>query len=142
MKQKTKFSPLIKIKKTKLEELNAKLLGIRDKISKQRHVIATLKEEFYNSTMPREGKIGIFAARQLLHVAFKQELNVLESEFEDFKSQESAVLSAIKQQHIELEKFKILHQDEINKKLKILKRKEDNFMDEIGNIRHTFLGMS
>ena len=138
---KTKFSPLIDITKKKIEELNIKLVNIKEEISKQKYAIAQLKEEFYNSKTPKEGKIAFFAAKQLMHIAFKQELNLLEEILQNLKFQESEIINKIKQQNLELEKFKILHQDEINKKLKALKKKEDNFMDEIGSIRHTFLGV-
>ena len=142
MKQKTKFTPLIRIKQRKLEELNIKLSNIKNAISKQEDIITQLKYEFYHSETPKEGQIGIFAARQLLHVAFKQELNLLENKLQQLKFQENEIINQIKQQALELEKFKILHQDEVSKRLKILKRKEDNFMDEIGNTRHAILGLN
>ena len=95
----------------------------------------SLKKSFFESEIPKEGHIVFFSARKLLKEAFLNELNSLKAQEKKLKLKQESLLQDIKKEHIELEKFKILHQDEINKRLKILKKQEENFLDEIGTIR-------
>jgi len=134
--KKTKFMPLVELKKRKVEELELKLSRLRQDIVFQKEKIMELKSRFNALQTPKEGVITYFATRQLFHVAFKQELEMLQMKMQELRFEEANVIQALKNENIELEKFKILHQDEVNKRLKAIRKQEDNFMDEIGNIRY------
>ncbi len=134
---KSKFLPLIRLKEQKVEEVSSKIADINRQIALQHEAIAGHKADFLSQEPPSEGSIHIFAQRQLLNVAFKQELNQLENRLNHLQSMERELQDELKHERIELEKFSVLHQDEVQKRLKRIKKKEEEFLDEMGSVRFT-----
>jgi len=134
---KSKFLPLIKLKEQKVEEVSSKIAEVNRQIAQQHEKIAGHKAEFLSQKLPEEGNIHFFAQRQLLNVAFKQELNQLENRLTHLQSMERELQEELKNERMDLEKFSVLHQDEVQKRLKRIKKKEDEFLDEMGTVRFT-----
>lgn len=134
---KSKFLPLVKVKEQKVEEVSSKIAEVNRQIALQHEKIAGHKTEFLSRETPNEGSIHIFAQRQLLNVAFKQELNQLENRLNHLQSMVRDLQDELKNERVELEKFSVLHQDEVQKRLKRIKKKEEEFLDEMGTVRFT-----
>ena len=134
---KSKFLPLIKFKEQKVEEVSTKIADTNRQIVLQHEKIAGLKTEFLSQDLPSEGNIHFFAQKQLLNVAFKHELNQLENRLNHLQTMERELQEDLKHERIELEKFSVLHQDEVQKQLKKAKKQEEEFLDEMGSVRFT-----
>jgi hypothetical protein len=132
---KSKFLPLVKYKEQKVEAASAKIVETGRQIGEAKERIVQHKEVFLNRELPTEGNIHFFAQQQLLNVAFKQELNQLEAHLRLLEGKKRDEEIILKQERIEQEKFSMLHQDDIQKQLKRLKKAEADFLDEMGTIR-------
>lgn len=131
----SKFLSLVRIKQQKIEALSSQIAEANREITRQYEFIAGHKDDFLTRQIPHEGSISFFAQKQLLNVAFKQELNYLEYRLRELKEQEQQLQEEMRLARIELEKYTILHQDEVQKALKIAKKKEADFLDEMGSVR-------
>lgn len=131
----SKFAPLVKIKKQKIEELSSQIAELNRAIARQHEMIAGHKHDFMTRELPSEGTVAFFAQQQLLNIAFKQELNFLENRLNELVSQEAQMQETMRLERIELEKYTILHQEEVQKALKRAKKKEADFLDEMGSVR-------
>lgn len=134
---KSKFLPLVRLKEQKVEEVSSKIADVNRQIALQYEKIAGHKAEFLSRELPSEGNIHFFAQRQLLNIAFKQELNQLENRLTHLQGMGQELQEELKHERIELEKFSVLHQDEVQKKLTRLKKKEEEFLDEMGTVRYS-----
>jgi len=131
----SKFQSLVKLKQQKIEELSSKIAELGRMISQQHEMISVHKNDFLNRQIPTEGSVAFFAQQQLLNIAFKQELNSLENRLREMMQQETELQETMRLERIELEKYTILHQEEVQKALKAARKKEADFLDEMGSVR-------
>ena len=130
---KSKFQPIIKLKEQTIEEISAKIAEINQQIEKQIERIALHKTEYFKNHEPESGSMHYFAQKQLLHVAFKQELNSLEHELNYLYGQERQLQQQLSDERLELERYNVLHQEIVQKAMEKAKKQESDFLDEIGS---------
>jgi len=132
--KKTKFSSLVKIKKNKLEEIERQILDVQHRKQKVEKEITTVHQKIEDFHLPQEGAFSTFQLS-------KENLSILLIELDSLKQRLQVRIEQIKglqelykEADIELEKFMILHSQELEIQKLELEKLESKEMDEIANI--------
>ncbi len=131
---KTRFSPIVKLKHSKVQEEEATLQQALSRLQNAKEALAQSIEELESLKEPTTGDMQSFlAARTLLDAQFRLiEKNENWVAFEE--AQVEACQEALKNATIEYEKFKYLESEEIKKIKKALSLKEAKRLDELAMI--------
>lgn len=126
-----KFSQIAKIKKQQMDKIETKLMQTKFEQQKIQQKIASLYEEIENSSTPTGGAASLIS---LYHESMK----VLRREKDDYtfalryiENEIKKLQNEYKKANLEFEKVKYLEQQEIEKRVKEIQRKEKIDMDEI-----------
>lgn len=135
----SKFEPVLKVKKQKLDMIENKLAIARLEKRKLDNDLEKTKQDILNSEFPKK---GTFATLQVAMSSYK----ILKEEKEQISEQislKSTQISHLENQHknayMDMEKMKYLHDLEIKTKVEKLKKQESLALDEIATQRHFFL---
>ncbi len=130
---KSKFSPIIKLKEQTIEEISANIAELHRKIDRQNEHIAAHKEAYLKRNDPDNGNILYFAQKQLFHVAYKMELNAMQSELAHLYGKERQLQQQLSDERLELERYNVLHEQILDETMQKAKKKEADFLDEMGS---------
>jgi flagellar export protein FliJ len=128
---KTKFDSVVKIKKQQVDKIQNDI----NKINKSIIDLANKQEELKTSllllTIPKSGTFNkIYQIRESQNV-IKSEIESLENQINILQNRKNELLEELKKANIEYEKMKYLQNEEIKKKIKEIRLKENRDMDEI-----------
>jgi len=131
---KTKFSPILQIKKQESEKLQNEIVKLQNQKRKREKEYEALKNELKNIKPPKKGDIKdlnkTFLQISLQNEAIEQKKqNILFLE-EQVKLTELKYKEAM----LEYEKVKHLHELEVEKIVEELKKQEAKELDEIGSL--------
>lgn len=135
---KSKFSPILKVKKQILDKIEATLLEIRYKINSTAIKISQVKQEILSTKLPEKGEFHII--KQTFHVqemlnsnkkSLEQELSLLKQELA--KKQE-----LYKEAKMDYEKIKYLTDQELAEFIRAQKKQEQKELDEIATMRYKY----
>jgi len=131
---KTKFSPILQIKKLESEKLQNEIVKLQNQKRKREQEYETLKDELKKITPPQKGDIKelntTFLKLTLQNEAIEQKKqNILFLE-EQVKLTELKYKEAM----LEYEKIKHLHELEVKKIVDEIKKQEAKELDEIGTL--------
>jgi flagellar biosynthesis chaperone FliJ len=132
--KKSKFSSLVKIKRSKLQEIERELIDVQNRKKKVESQIALTREKIKSFNTPKDGKIASFQLSKENFSLMIEELEELKQRLEIRKKQISSLRQLYKEADMELEKFLALEDEEVQKMLDLAKRLESKEMDEIANI--------
>lgn len=128
---KTRFSPIVKLKHSKMQEEEARLKKALARLQTAKDALQSSYEELSSLEEPHEGDMQSFlAARALLDAQFRLiEKNKQWVAFEE--AQVKACQEELQRAMMELEKFTYLQSEEIKKIQKALALKEAKRLDEL-----------
>jgi len=132
--KKSKFSSLVKIKRSKLQEIERELIDVQNRKKKVESQIDVARDKIKSFNTPKDGKIASFQLSKENFSLMIEELEELKQRLEIRKKQIRALKQLYKEADMELEKFLALEDEEVQKMLDLAKRLESKEMDEIANI--------
>lgn len=136
---KTKFSPVVKIKKQALDTIENKLRLARLNLEDLKKLLEQTTELALNQQFPKNGNA---ADIQIVISQYKIIQDDIARLHEDIQLQEKQIKHLehqYKNAHIDLEKIKYLESEELKKHVEKLKKQEGLMLDEIATQRHFFL---
>ena len=128
---KTKFDPIVKVKKNEVEKIKRDI----QKINKAVMEITKKQEELHSSllrfSLPKSGNFSkIIQAKEMQNI-LKNEIKNLENQINMLQNRKKELLTELKKAEIEYEKMRYLQGEEIKKMIKRERLKESRDMDEI-----------
>lgn len=133
---KSRFTPLVKLKKSEVERLEQRFLVQKQTISSLETHIEQLLLEYDNISVPAHGDFSLFRQVQLLKQSTQTSIELVAIELNQAKEELSQIQQNINLAHKELEKFTFLERQEIEEYIKERKKKEQLELDEIAVMRH------
>ncbi|MBD3809664.1 MAG: flagellar FliJ family protein [Sulfuricurvum sp.] len=131
---KSRYEPLVKLKKKALDGAERSLISANNALSAASDNLNRAYEELARMALPNKGSVGAFAqAAAMIHVQH-QSIEAAKVELNSAKQHQSLMREKFKAAMIDYEKFKYLEVHEMNEKLKRLKVQEAKFLDEIGTM--------
>ena len=133
----SKFTAIVRIKKSVMQKAETLLAQARNAIRENRLTINSIKEELHSVTTPKSGTISQMRQVQLYKERYRAALNV-----EQWRLSQNQLLEQNRKVELtnamrEYEKFKFLESDEIEKHVLKLKKEEAKMLDEVGSITYT-----
>ncbi|MFY9143215.1 flagellar FliJ family protein [Sulfuricurvum sp.] len=133
---KSKYAPLVKLKKKSLDNTERSLISANNELSSASTKLHHAYEDLSRMMLPTQGSIGEFTqAAAIIHA---QHLTIEEckNRLQLAEQKQVQARERFKQAMIDYEKFKYLEVQEMNEHLKLLKAQEDKMLDEIGTITY------
>ena len=135
---KTQFNDLVKIKKQELQNQEIQIAAINSQIARKFDEISQCHEQIRAFLEPKNGTIQDFKILQEYRQAYLIQIDSIHLEISELKKQKRELQELYKIASIEYEKVKFLQQNELKKKIALLKQKEEKNLDEIASIRYFF----
>lgn len=133
---KSKYSSVIKLRKQQLDKAEADLTKTRAKFLQCEEDFKEASRVCEGIVLAKSGSIALLnSSLKMQEIArnskkqAKQKLDLAKTELAHFQY-------LYKKAHLELEKIKVLENEEIKKIKKILQKEEEKFIDEIAITRH------
>lgn len=133
---KSRYAPLVKLKKKSLDTAERALIGANNELSSASDKLHHAYQELSLMTVPSQGTVGEFTqATAMIHA---QHLSIEQCQNNVQMAQEKQVQmrERFKAARIDFEKFKYLEVQEMNANLKLLKDEEAKMLDEIGTMTY------
>jgi hypothetical protein len=134
MNYKSKFTPLLKLKKQTISAKEQTLMQCNNDITLKQKEIDQNQEDMLNLSLPTQGNFALYSYTQeqkrVITIFAKQ----LKKEEEWLKAKKINIQNELKYLEIEYEKFNYLHQNEVDKKIEKLKKEEAKMLDEVAII--------
>jgi len=134
MNYKSKFTPLLKLKKQTISAKEQTLMQCNNNITIKQKEIDQNQEDMLNLSLPTQGNFALYSYTQeqkrVITIFAKQ----LKKEEEWLKAKKINIQNELKYLEIEYEKFNYLHQNEVDKKIEKLKKEEAKMLDEVAII--------
>jgi flagellar biosynthesis chaperone FliJ len=128
---KTKFKPLVTVRKQAVKKVENELIAINGKIKNIKLDIINIETEINNSPIPQSGNFALMIAMKEMINIHRLEIDRKKSFLVIVEQQKDTITQKLKHANIEYEKMKHLHDVEVEKYLKEMKRKEEEEMNEI-----------
>ena len=127
----SKFAPITKLKKEKLESLRRSLMQVNHKIHQIEEEISTTKNELLSYDKPSHGPALLFSQYAMMTETFKKRINMAKEKLYYAMQEKNVVQTQVNGALIEFEKFKYLQtQEEEAHRLK-MKKEEALLLDEV-----------
>lgn len=133
---KSRYAPLVKLKKKSLDTAERALIGANNELSSASDKLHHAYQELSHMTVPSRGTVGEFTqATAMIHA---QHLSIEQCQNSVQMAQEKQVQmrERFKAARIDFEKFKYLEVQEMNANIKLLKDEEAKMLDEIGTMTY------
>jgi flagellar export protein FliJ len=134
----SKFSDIVKIRQLKVDEIERDIQGQYGAIKLLQNDIAIIEKQILESKPPSAGE---FAMVQLYHQGISNmngEIHRLETRIREHLQAIENLKVSLRSANMEVEKFKYLHDDEVEKQKQELKRQEQKDLDELAVLRFSF----
>jgi len=128
---KTKFSPIVKIRKNELEKIQKVISAINNNIAKKEEEILLFEQNYTNLETPISGNISELNVYNMQINIQRNKLKNLQLQLNGLILQKEETTELLRLANIEYEKIKYLEQEIIDEKLLFIKKQEDKEMDEI-----------
>ena len=128
---KTKFDSIVKIKKNEIEKIERNIQKINASIRMLEDKILALNNKLSSFSFPKNGSFSEFNQYKMMQSSLIEEINNLKNQILILENRKKELLEEYKKANIEYEKMKYLQAEEIKKRLKKQKQKEQIEMDEI-----------
>jgi flagellar export protein FliJ len=130
----SRYEPLVKLKKKSLDSTESSLIAANNALSHASNKVAQAYDELSQMKLPEYGTVGeliqfssMIHAQQMTIEKWKQTMHAAQQKQNQMRERFKAAM-------IEYEKFKYLDVQEMNARLKKLKRDEAKMLDEIGTM--------
>jgi hypothetical protein len=128
---KTKFLPIVNVKKQIVKRVENELTNINFKIKSIENEIIAIEDEIINTQMPQSGTFSIMVAAQETTAIYRSQIKLKKEDLKQVELQKMNINRKLKNANLEYEKVKHLHDVEIQKRIKEMKKKEELEMNEV-----------
>ena len=133
---KSRYEPLVKLKKKALDAAERALIAANNALSAASDKLSQGYEELSHMHLPTKGSVGeLTQAAAMIHTQH-QSIEAARQLLEQAQQRQFQMRERFKAAMVDFEKFKYLEVQEMNMKLKHLKRQEDKMLDEIGTMTY------
>lgn len=133
---KSKYVPLVKLKKKSLDTAERALIGANNALSSASDKLNHAYEELSRMSLPTKGSVGEFTQASAMIHAQHQSIEQCQQALQTAKQRQLQMQDRFKAALIDFEKFKYLEVQEMNAQLKQLKDQEAKMLDEIGTMTY------
>jgi flagellar export protein FliJ len=132
----SRYSPLVKLKKKALDTAERALIGANNALSSASDKLNHAYEELSHMALPTQGSIGeLTQAAAMIH-AQHQSIEEFQYALATAEQKQIQMRERFKAARIDFEKFKYLEVQEMNARLKYRKTEESKMLDEIGTMTY------
>jgi flagellar biosynthesis chaperone FliJ len=128
---KTKFLPIVNVKKQIVKRVENELTNINFKIKSIENEIIAIEDEIINTQMPQSGTFSIMVAAQETTAIYRSQIKLKKEDLKQVELQKMNINRKLKNANLEYEKVKHLHDVEIQERIKEMKKKEELEMNEV-----------
>jgi flagellar biosynthesis chaperone FliJ len=128
---KTKFLPIVNVKKQIVKRVENELTNINFKIKSIENEIIAIEDEIINTQMPQSGTFSIMVAAQETTAIYRSQIKLKKENLKQVELQKMNINRKLKNANLEYEKVKHLHDVEIQERIKEMKKKEELEMNEV-----------
>ncbi len=128
---KTQYTALVKIKKDRLDMMEKSVQSCHQTIKIIKEKIEASYDELRTMDIPTNGNFSLFRQMQLLKHRVQDEIQFNKHNLVVAENALIKAMQQLKTANIEHEKFKYLETNEIEKTLKVQRRKEAKELDEV-----------
>ncbi|MGA9045478.1 flagellar export protein FliJ [Sulfuricurvum sp.] len=133
---KSKYEPLVKLKKKSLDTAERALIGANNALSSASDKLNRAYEELSHMTLPTQGSVGEFTQATAMIHAQHQTIEYCQQTLQTAQHRQIQMRERFKEAMIDYEKFKYLEVQEMNAHLKQIKEQEAKMLDEIGTMTY------
>lgn len=133
---KSKYVPLVKLKKKSLDTAERALIGANNALSSASDKLNHAYEELSRMSLPTKGSVGEFTQASAMIHAQHQSIEQCQQALQTAQQRQLQMQDRFKAALIDFEKFKYLEVQEMNAHLKQLKDQEAKMLDEIGTMTY------
>lgn len=133
---KSRYAPLVKLKKKSLDTAERALIGANNALSSASDKLNRAYEELSHMTLPTQGSVGEFTQATAMIHAQHQTIEHCQQTLQTAQQHQIQMRERFKQAMIDYEKFKYLEVQEMNAHLKQIKEQEAKMLDEIGTMTY------
>lgn len=133
---KSKYVPLVKLKKKSLDTAERALIGANNALSSASDKLNRAYEELSRMSLPTKGSVGEFTQATAMIHAQHQSIEQCQQALQIAQQRQIQMRDRFKAAMIDFEKFKYLEVQEMNAHLKQLKDQEAKMLDEIGTLTY------
>lgn len=133
---KSKYVPLVKLKKKSLDTAERALIAANNALSSASDKLNHAYEELSRMSLPTKGSVGEFTQASAMIHAQHQSIEQCQQALQTAQQRQLQMQDRFKAALIDFEKFKYLEVQEMNAHLKQLKDQEAKMLDEIGTMTY------
>jgi flagellar export protein FliJ len=133
---KSRYEPLVKLKKKSLDSAERDLIGANNALSSASDKLSHAYTALSHMTLPTKGSVGEFSQATAMIHAQHQSIDEYQRVFQEAQQKQILMRERFKVARIDFEKFKYLEVQEMNAYAKMLKDKEAKMLDEIGTMTY------
>ncbi|MDD2782425.1 flagellar export protein FliJ [Sulfuricurvum sp.] len=133
---KSKYEPLVKLKKKALDTAERALIGANNALSSASDKLNRAYEELSKMALPAKGSVGEFTQATAMIHAQHQSIEEAQQVLQTAEQRQIQMRERFKEAMVDFEKFKYLEVQEMNAQLKELKEQEAKMLDEIGTMTY------
>ncbi|WP_298690809.1 flagellar export protein FliJ [uncultured Sulfuricurvum sp.] len=131
---KSRYEPLVKLKKKSLDSAERALIAANNELSSATDKLSHAYEALSTMALPTRGSVGEFTqAASMIHA---QHLSIerCQQALYSAEQKQKTMRESFQKAMVEFEKFKYLEVQEMNAKIKAIKKQEEKMLDEIGTM--------
>jgi flagellar export protein FliJ len=133
---KSKYAPLVKLKKKSLDSAERDLIGANNALSSASDKLSHAYTALSHMALPTKGTVGEFSQATAMIHAQHLSIEEYQKNLQEAQQKQTLTLERYKAARIDFEKFKYLDVQEMNAYAKSLKDKEVKMLDEIGTMTY------
>jgi flagellar export protein FliJ len=133
---KSRYAPLVKLKKKSLDTAERALIGANNELSSASDKLNHAYQELSLMTVPLRGTVGEFTQATAMIHAQHLSIEQCQTRLQTAQEKQVQMRERFKAARIDFEKFKYLEVQEMNANLKLLKDEEAKMLDEIGTMTY------
>ena len=133
---KSRYEPLVKLKKKGLDTAERALIGANNALSSASDKLNRAYEELSHMSLPAHGSVGEFTHATAMIHAQHQTIEQCQQTLQSAKQKQHQMRERFQAAMIDYEKFKYLEVQEMNAQVKLLKTQEAKMLDEIGTMTY------
>lgn len=131
---KSRYEPLVKLKKKSLDNAERALIGANNALSSASDKLNRAYEYLSHMTIPTHGSVSKFSQATAMIHAQHLSIEQCQEALQTAQMKQQQMREHFKSAMIEYEKFKYLEVQEMNAQIKKLKDQEAKMLDEIGTM--------
>lgn len=133
---KTKYSPVLKIKEQKVNDIEMKLFNVRATKSNLELELESIETRLNSEEFPKSGSYADLQIALAIHEGTKDELTRIKEKIALVSNQIFQLENAYKEAFKDKEKIKYLHDNEVKNAIKRLEHKSQSELDELAVMGH------